>query len=101
MIAPLFILIVAAAAGTLLLLLAGKLPNTMGSAVSMMFWLSLVPASFDVEIIADDGTLTSVPEPIVTYLAVAGLGISVLYLFADITDQLQEREPAGTLKDQV
>jgi hypothetical protein len=95
MIAPLFLLITSIAALTLLLLLMGKLPNTMGSAISAVFWLALIPASFDVELVANDVTTTTVAEPIVTYLAVAGLGISVLYLFADVTGQLQEREPSG------
>lgn len=88
MITPVYLVLVVSAVGTLLLLLTGALPNTMGSAISIVLWLAVIPASYDIEVITDSGALESTPEPVMVFVGVAGLGVSALYLFADVTGQL-------------
>lgn len=83
-----FSILVALATGWLALLLSGRLPGTIGSLMSIALWVAIVPSAFAVEIGAESGSVETVQQPTLAFLAVAGVGVSALYLFADVTGRI-------------
>lgn len=77
-----------AATAVLLGVLTAAVPETVGSLWSLVLWAALVPGSFAVEIGAQSGTLSTVQQPTLAFVAVAGVGLSALVLFADVTGRL-------------
>jgi hypothetical protein len=73
---------------TLLGVLSGIVPETIGSLWALVIWAALVPGSFAVEIGAQSGSLSTVTQPTLAFVAVAGIGMSGLVLFADVTGRL-------------
>lgn len=71
-------------------LLTDRLPRTIGGAMSLAFWLALIPSSWAVEIALQSGSPETIQQPVLGYVAVAGFGISGLYLFADVTGKLAD-----------
>jgi len=75
----------------LMLLLTDRLPRVIGGALTLAFWAALVPGSFAVEIGAESGSLSTVSQPTLGFVAVAGLGVTALYLWAAVTGRLTPR----------
>lgn len=79
------------ATAVLLLLLTDRLPRVIGGALALAFWGALVPGSFAVEIGAESGSLSTVSQPTLAFVAVAGLGVTALFMFAAVTGRLAPR----------
>jgi hypothetical protein len=79
------------ATALLMLLLADRLPRVIGGGLALAFWAALVPASFAVEIGAESGSLSTVQQPTLAFVAVAGLGVTLLFIFAAVTGRLSPR----------
>jgi hypothetical protein len=73
---------------TLLGAMNGSIPETIGSMWALVLWLALIPGSFAVEIGAQSGSVSTVSQPTLAFVAVAGLGMSALVLFASVTGRL-------------
>lgn len=88
MLATTYTVLFVAALAWLGLVLARVLPGTIGGMMSLVLWGALVPSSFAVEIGAESGSLTAIQQPTLAFVAVAGLAVSGIYLFADVTGRV-------------
>jgi len=91
MIASTYNILFVMASAMLALLLSDRIPRVVGGALALAMWAALVPASFAVEIGAESGSLSTVQQPTLAFVAVAGLGTTALFLFAAVTGRLAPR----------
>jgi hypothetical protein len=46
--------------------------------IQTLLWLALVPSAYNIQVAAGDGTIATQPQPVLAFIALGGVGVSVL-----------------------
>jgi hypothetical protein len=75
-------------------------PRRYLSAGAAILWLGLIPSSWAVETVTNSGSVETIAQPTLGFLAVAGLGVALVSLVIDVIAQLRpRRDPSRVISE--
>jgi hypothetical protein len=71
--------------------LVDLVPQRYVGGLATITWLALIPSSWAVETVTNSGTVETIAQPTLGFLAVAGLGVALIFTIIDVIAQLRPR----------
>jgi hypothetical protein len=76
-------------------------PRRFVGALAAVTWLALIPSSWAVEKITNSGSVEVIAQPTLGFLAIAGLGVALVFTVIDVVAQLRPRRDPQRLISEV